>query len=331
MKPFKKSAGFTLLEMMLVLVIMASIIVMVIGFATQKTDEIRRDRAVMQMQMIQNAALAFYVNNSYWPVNSDHLCNSTGDLSILQAQSYLPSGNSNNPWGKPYSIGCNITAGTFTVYSIIPSDAEGMYVAGRFPFGQVNGATKVVSASVTIPGQNLNNARSVNFASIYRSGACVPAPTCPTNMKPSIMVVPVSVSGVNDTPTGCTGTGKTDDLTGCTANIYPISSFTAFAKGKGTTSDPDDPSTLQDCSTGLAFDCKSSYSGLPTDEPAGTKYWRACLTVVTEKGIVPSSDYPQGKMKGAILAITRCVPNNGSETPRGTDFSIFAPNQNWAP
>jgi prepilin-type N-terminal cleavage/methylation domain-containing protein len=330
MNPGKKLKGFTLLEMVLVMAIMASVLVAILGYTTQKSDEVRRDRLVMQLQQVLNAGLAYYVNLGSWPA--------TSDLSGLQTNHYLPSGTFNNPWGSAFSIGIDTTPTTagnppeseFYACTSLPGAAyvAANVVASRLPFGQaINGSstcppsnssssssstptpactssstTCTIVASVSIPGQNLSNARSVNFAGLYHNGACVPVPECPgTNMTAEVVTVPVSVVGTPDM-----------------VNAYPISSFTATVSGA-----PSNTPALCPGSTAPAGDtnCYSTTTG-GTNSTAFTtgNFWRVCLKIVTGNGVV---NYKSANMNaGIILALTRCTPNN---EPAGSDFTVFEP------
>lgn len=363
----QKIKGFTLLEILLVLAIASSLVVLMLNFTTQRSDELRRDKTVLQMQQILNAGMSFYLNNSFWPLKSasitSTLCDTTTwtDLSALKTPAnYIPTNLTTNAYGNNYEINCNTASngGGFYVYTTANTPNNARIIAGRLPMAYITtpasrsgamppvqpatclaapytGCTAVV-ANVNIPGQNLNNARSVNFAAVYYSGSCVPAPNCPPNMKPDIMVMPASVSGVND-PVSCSGPGTSPpyDPKGCTGNIYPVSSFMAFARGD-TNGNPVDPNGAAgsgpplDCrvtSTPVAQRCWATYADpvLGTTffpSASGVKYWRVCLTVSTQKGIVyPTLGTPytqQGKMMGSIVAMTRCVPNSGNENPAGS-------------
>src|SRR3990167_329258 len=246
--------GFTLLEVLLVLAIASSLIVLMLKYTTQKSDELRRDKTVLQMQQILNAGLSYYVNNSFWPMlgatinNISGLCG-TGNwnpLNTLQPN-YLPTTLQNNSYGNPFFINCGNMAngGNFYVRTTANTVANARVIAGRLPLAFITNAAgwatnppsqpavcaaggagcNVVVTTVTIPGQNLNNARSVNFAGVYYHGGCVPAPNCPPNMSPSIIVAPISVSGMlaSTPPTNCT----TDPTTCQNIQAFPISSFTA--------------------------------------------------------------------------------------------------------
>src|SRR5687768_2200405 len=80
----QKTKGFTLLEMLLVLAISSSLVVLLLNYTTQKSDEMRRDKTVLQIQQILNAALSYYVNTSTWPVKVvSPVCGSASSLSLV--------------------------------------------------------------------------------------------------------------------------------------------------------------------------------------------------------------------------------------------------------
>lgn len=334
MLKMKKTNGVTLLEMLLVLVIVSSIILMVITYTTTKTDETKRDVTAMRYEQILNAGLAYYINNSMWP----------NDIDTLKTNNYLTK-TLKNAWGQDFVFYQNLTSGTFSICSSVlgrqiginyTSATQAGIIAGQLPMAYVASGpcpanpppftttppdpatcastTCSVVSTVNIPGQNLNNARSLNFAGLYHNGACVPAPVCPnpynsaTNpngMKPAIMVVPVSVSG--------NYYGGTE--------VHPLSSFTAYAMGKG--DDPDKGSPVANpilCTLSSPGTCPS---GTSVPLPSGGTYWRVCLDVVTEKGRINNTPPSVWELtSGTIMAITRCVPNN---EPSGSGFSVFKP------
>lgn len=338
----QKLKGFTLFEMLLVLVIITSILLLMTGYLTTKIDESRRDRAVMQIEQILNAGLAYYVNFAKWP----------GTVSELQTAGYLPNkGTINNPWGREYALSSDLTKGTFSVCSAVlgstrttspggsgtppPSTPvstaviESGIIAGRLPMAYATGDTFTgtncptppsgiptqctadectVVSTVNIPGQNLNNARSVNFAGLYHNGACVPVPSCPLNMEPAIMVAPVSVSG---------------NFEG-TSDVYPLNSFTAFATPKGKSA------SMQICTSVASPPAK--FTPCDFSDPESVKnpsddYWRVCLDVVTEKGKISIDKNDKWKeTSGSIMAITRCAPKttgSGTGEPIGSGFKVF--------
>lgn len=295
--------GFTLFEMLLVLVIITTILLMMMGYMTSRMDESRRDRAVLQMEQVLNAGMAYYINYSNWPAS----------MTDLQTNNYLPNkGTIYNPWGSSYNLSSNQTTGTFSACATVNSKTEAELIASRLPMAYVangqstspcpapsdcTGDNCTVVSTVNIPGQNLNNARSVNFAGLYHNGACVPVPTCPQDMEPAIIAAPVSVTGNYD--------GTTD--------VYPLSSFTAYAKAKG-----NPPANCTGSAS--APSCTPGSGGSINNSPT-SQYWRVCLSVVTEKGEISTANNAKWNVNsGTIMAITRCVPK---DEPVGSDFTVF--------
>jgi type II secretory pathway pseudopilin PulG len=331
----QKVTGFTLLEMLLVMAIATTILIAVMGYATHKNDELMRDRTVMQIEQILNGGLAYYINYSAWPTSSD--------LSTLQTAHYLPAGTILNPWGKPFSQTADATTNLFSVCTTVPGTAtnktafaSASILAGRLPMASaingdiascstattstsvctVNSSSCTVVARVNIPGQNINNARSINFAGLYRNGACVPAPVCPGNnvMTPQIMVVPVSVSGFYSP-----------------SFSYPLTGFTAYATGESLSTPTPTSSQPLDCSadTPAPADCFSSYGTTATSTaitlsaPLTGNYWRVCVRINTSNGTISKangSGYQWGETAAILLVMTRCMPNN---EPTGSDFTVF--------
>ncbi|HEU5281024.1 MAG TPA: prepilin-type N-terminal cleavage/methylation domain-containing protein [Gammaproteobacteria bacterium] len=321
MKTMKQWAvrGFTLIEMLLVMTIISAFIYASIGYIQQRTLALKIDRTAAQMQQILNAGLAYYVSNQQWPAN----------LAALQAGGYLPA-SLPNPWNASPGYTISSTSALLQVSLTLPSalvnqSVIGAVLAGKLPLAS-SGTVVIppvcpplpapcppptsqttVVASVNIPGQNLNNATAVNFTGIYHNGACVPAPKCPTlpngtAMVPSISVAPASVSGMND--------GSTD--------VYPISSFTAYATGPSNYNNGwgsgGPPACMSDASANTA--CYSTVAGGAT-LPTGT-YWRVCLQVVTQKGVV---QWQSGTGQYAtVTVLTRCtIPTENA----GSSMGVF--------
>lgn len=321
--------GFTLIEMLLVMVIISIILYASINYIQQRAQQQRIDRTSAQMQQILNAGLSFYIANGTWPP----------DIGTLQTQGYLPISPIKNGWGEDYVIGqgSGPQTGTFAtpppmfyVWTAVTqaggatgtAAANANAIAGNLPLGfstptaasgttppapgtcDASSTTCYAVAAVNIPGQNINNARAMNFAGIYHHGGCVPVPQCPVDvtgqtMTPQIMVVPVSVSGVYDanTPTP--------------TNVYPISSFTAYA-----TPPAANPGPCED--GGEAVACQ------PQGGAANT-YWRVCLQVITEKGDVAKANTATGKSAwgqyATMAAFTRCQVTG---EPVGSPMSVFS-------
>lgn len=324
-----KIQGFTLIEMLLVMVIISIIIYASVGYVMQRAEQIRVDRTSLQMQQILNAGLSYYIDHGSWPAGPT--------LTALQG-TYLPPAavTFKSGWGQDFQIyaappsappPAPATTRLFYVMTpIISQTASGtaaaaaQTIAGLIPMGYVspNGpggggtppnpgncpataTTCWVVGSVNIPGQNINNARAMNFAGLYHHGACVPVPECPVDvtnaqMQPEVMIVPVSVSGTYNT--------------GDNTSVYPISSFTAYAKGPTAATAGPPPA----CSAG---DTAQSCGAVVT--PSGS-YWRACLQVVTERGDVAANRTDAWGGNVTLAAFTRCAVVNEQA---GSPFTVF--------
>ena len=276
----KKETGFTLIEILLVIVIVSMIIIMGIGYMQQQTEALRVDKTSLQMQQVLNAGLAYYVTHSTWPNN----------IATLQTTNFLPSTSLVNPWGQNYNtiIEPNQKA-LFYVYTSVTGTASGSalasasIIAGKLPMAAITNKTPTpaninsptackktdttcyITASVNIPGQNLNNASAVNFAGVYHHGACIPAPTCPVDatgakMQAQVFIVPISISGITDSTL---------------ANNYAITSFTAYPSAIVASINP----VIGCIGSTNTQQCPSNAAPDPT-----TNYWRACVQIVTENG-----------------------------------------------
>ena len=327
MDKFSNTKGFTLIEMLLVMVIVSAIIMMGIGYMQQRVAMSKVDRTAAQMQQILNAGLAYYVSNGKWPTNL--ACLQGTSSSDPSCSNYLPA-DLKSPYGKAYIIWDdtnNPNPSVFRIYTFISFAAElsksyATMVAGKLPMAYTAesytntspcGGSPIcyIVASVTIPGQNLGNATSVNFAGLFHHGACVPVPKCPvapdgiTQLKPQIIVAPVSISGVFDS--------------GDPTKVYPISSFTAYATPTASSGPPTNTSP-QKC-TGATFtpSCTSNNNGVGTAEA----YWRVCLQLVTDKGPVTwaNSATDNWGQYVTLMAITRCVVQ---DEKAGSNFTVYS-------
>ena len=330
----RQNVGFTLLEMLLVLVIVAALLVIGMNYMQQKATAMRIDRTALQMQQILNAGLAYYVSNGKWPCDPGQYGDTNCSLDRLKADNYLPNTSILSPWGQVISMGV-ASAGSpsptgqlanFYVYTKIPainsSAVIANVIAGRLPMAYTtravtamppattpacsSGINCYVVTSVTIPGQNLNNASAINFAGIYNHGGCVPVPSCPASTTPQIMVAPASVSGFGTSATAPTADAFTGTPPNATPNVYPISSFTAYATG---------PDAAPPSCDNYVPACGGTPSGL---------YWRVCAKIVTEKGTSNLTLLLSASNKLAdgitLIAFTRCAITG---EPAGSTYKVF--------
>ena len=266
-------------------------------------------------------------------LNADNFTESiTSDIYNFRTN-YLPSPSFNQtPWFSKYKVYVDAESRNFYVYLTVTtkdaatSSAYAKIVAGKLPSGYAAESTNIpplstdvcpttatgetptagacqAIASVNIPGQNLNNASAINFAGLYHHGGCVPVPSCPVDkngktMTPSVFIVPVSVSGVNDAGSGST-------------NVYPISSFTGYATGNAPLNKTPPACNAVPANPANEPTCPAT--------PTGVNYWRACLDLVTERGSVPGT--PNWGQYVTLMALTRCAISN---EPAGSPFTVYS-------
>lgn len=333
----RQNKGFTLIEMLLVLVIMSGIIYIGAGYLQQRTLSLRIDRTSGQMQQILNAGMSYYINsNNTWP--------GTGALdgtNVLQTGGYLPL-SMPSPWNgvayNVYSTSTNLYVSVKMPTTTLTSVSIAKTIAGTLPLAFTDqdgsattsatpcatGSACYVIASVNIPSQKLGNAEQVSFAGLYHSGACVPAPTCPNGFIAQAFAVPVAVNAYFEAPAGSSSPCTASDKSGCIMTYYPLSGYTAY-----TTSDTpvDYPTTKPiNCGTGSTTtgNCYTDYNN--TDQVSSGKYWRVCISVTTGSGPVnPIGDFqnPWGQLTGTVMVMTRCQPPDENV---GSGFTVWEPN-----
>jgi prepilin-type N-terminal cleavage/methylation domain-containing protein len=297
-KTVSKQIGFTLIEMMMVLVIMSTIVIMIAQYTVVKTDEVRRETAAIQMQQILNASLSYYINNGSWPAS----------FAALTTALYLPPTLHSPYVNKLYTISSSTTTGVLTVSLTVEKKADANILAGMVPLGYSNGTGGLtVNAQVNIPGQNLNNARSVNYVGVFHPGACVPTPVCPgTGMIPEIFVATAQVTGANYSGS---------------AQVYPITNFTAYATGPSSSPAMCPGQTHPQCTETV-----NPSNGVFTPLPSGL-YWRVCIDLSTVAGDVPTTNtgvnYAGFAQYQTLIAFTRCAPS--TEAATASDLTVWQP------
>lgn len=334
------SKGFTLVEILLVMVIIGGLMIVGAGYVQQRTESLRVDRASGQMQQILNAGMSYYIaNTNTWPAS----------LSALQTAGYLPSPMT-SPFGTSYGVYSTtsnlyvwVQMPTPTSSAPLKSAVTAKIIAGTLPlaFTTINtpsatqapqtclsgGACHVV-ASVNIPPQSLGDSKTVSFAGLYHNGACVIAPTCETGYKAQAFAVPVSVSGFYSAPDPSSSPCTATDKSGCVMTYYPLNGFTAYT----TSDDPVAYATSQpiNCGTGVTTTGPCYEDSTSTTQIAtNISVWRVCISVTTSSGEVAPTvgnafRNPWGQLTGTVMVMTRCTKSDGSEET-GSGFTVWEP------
>jgi len=106
--PRKTRQGFTLVELMLVLVILATLAAIVLPRFTGRTEQAREAAAKTQISTFELALDAFEVDNGYYPNGSDGLeplVTEPSDTKNWRGP-YLKQGIPLDPWEQPYIYEC---------------------------------------------------------------------------------------------------------------------------------------------------------------------------------------------------------------------------------
>ncbi len=108
---FKEEKGFTLVELITVVAIIAILGAVVTPNIMKAIDGSRVVAAVSDVKIIKSAALAFYADSGQWPQSSGG--DSSSDPGFLKAPAtgvvgwngpYLESWPARNPWGGSYTL-----------------------------------------------------------------------------------------------------------------------------------------------------------------------------------------------------------------------------------
>jgi prepilin-type N-terminal cleavage/methylation domain-containing protein len=226
MKQLTKQLGFTLIELMLVVAIIAAISVIGVNAYRQQLSNFQVDKAALQMQQWMEGAAAFYVDCGQWPGvpgstskdltaiaqlegkdwsgNPVVTCN--GKTGAPSGVTYVAAGSMDkSPWGGGYSLcaaedispTCNNPTKNFQVSITAPNNQIAQQVAARLPSTDPVGSGTTVTAYIGIPSQGSGKAGAILSVSDYCQGnvpnkspsnpiPIPPASSCPAGTKPTL-------------------------------------------------------------------------------------------------------------------------------------------------
>jgi type II secretory pathway pseudopilin PulG len=307
----KNNRGFTLLEMMLVIVIMISIVVMSIRYIQVKTTQTLINRTSLQAQQILSAATSYYVNNhtdlqtgsstnpgsgytNEWPTTFGDLVNYLPTRLIGKAQ------KAPGPYGPgTYTIATTDgTAKRFELDITTKTVVEAQQLLSKLPLASIRKSNlKLVKVYINIPSYDYNHARTVSDVGIYHPGDLITVKNqCPAGLTQSVYAVPESAYGFSN--------GKLD------TNAYPISGLMAYVKGDGKTEAP------AKCYLNEAV--KNHFNpGVQKEGQAGQ--YRVCESVNTPNGPAIFTNSNSVSLTNnikyfSIMVITKCSYKNNTQT-----------------
>jgi len=130
--------GFSLIELCIVLAVLSILAGSITPVFIKRIQIKAGEKTSLEMSVIQQAALSYFVANNAWP----------GSLTALQNDGYLDSSwVTNNPWQNAYNI--SSTASSFTVSTDVPQEWTRL-VARDLPSTSISANT--VRSSVPAPG-----------------------------------------------------------------------------------------------------------------------------------------------------------------------------------
>jgi len=129
-RPVKRGApgaGFTLIELMVVIVILGILAGLVVPRITEKPEEARRVKAELQMQEISSALKEFKIDNGFYPSTEQGLQALVEKPAVGQTPRNYPQNGymdkiPKDPWGNEYVY---ISPGEHNDFDIISYGADG--------------------------------------------------------------------------------------------------------------------------------------------------------------------------------------------------------------
>ncbi|MEX0887460.1 MAG: type II secretion system major pseudopilin GspG [Phycisphaeraceae bacterium] len=118
--------GFTLVEVLVVVVIIGVLAAMIVPQIVGRTTEARRSSAQNQIAQVSNAIQTFYLDYERWPNSLDELVSQPADISDDRWKDpLLRAKDVNDPWGNPLVYRHPGQHGVFDLYSLGADGQEG--------------------------------------------------------------------------------------------------------------------------------------------------------------------------------------------------------------
>lgn len=127
-RPKAKDDGFTLVELLVVLVIIGLLASLVAPRVLGYLGEAKHDSAAMQIRSIESALELYFIDNGHYPTAAQGLAalSSAPPLSPAWSGPYLKNaGALRDPWGNPFIYALDSDEAAFTVRSLGRDAQEG--------------------------------------------------------------------------------------------------------------------------------------------------------------------------------------------------------------
>jgi prepilin-type N-terminal cleavage/methylation domain-containing protein len=144
----KNQRGFTVLELMVVMSIIAIMAALTTDSITNQINQKRSDTTIQETQLLIDAARSYRMATGTWPGNAT--CSNAVTVLTTSSPAYLSGMATTNKFNSAVTTSC--TATTFSVDQNAVADWDG-YVVNSLPQTQiVNAATSQLRTTVGIPG-----------------------------------------------------------------------------------------------------------------------------------------------------------------------------------
>lgn len=129
-RPNRDENGFTLIELMVVIVILGILATLVIINVLPNQDKAMVTKAQADIATLEQAVELYRLNNLSYPTTADGLeALVRPPASLTQAQRYQPGGYikklPSDPWGRPYRYAAPGQHGAVDIYSLGADGGEG--------------------------------------------------------------------------------------------------------------------------------------------------------------------------------------------------------------
>lgn len=118
MKIRRNREGFTIIELLVVMMIIGIITAIALPQYTKQVDKAKKSRAMVEIKSMKNAMEIYYAENSVYPTGKAGINAAMRDNDVLGGK----YGNATDPWGQPYYIATGISS--YIIWSEGPDTAD---------------------------------------------------------------------------------------------------------------------------------------------------------------------------------------------------------------